>query len=353
MPHWMSNLLVRGAGLVLGLPLITGSGLYWIDIADRFMTFYGLGIVGLAECFAVAVFFGCRRLRGRINESVTTTGLRFYMVGETFTGEDGAGLIKEYVRPEELDGQFDFPLYWQVVKTFLREEQDFRGLESMLQWNQGYYGSWAVMSNFLGNHDVPRALSHAAGQIADMWGNGAKEQGWNNPPGLPSGDDAFKRLRSAWTFLMSIPGIPLIYYGDEIGLAGANDPDNRRNMSFGSDLDPRERSVLEHVRKVSAARRCSKALRRGGVRTLFLLPHTYVFLRDCGDGYPALVALNPATETRTVEVEIPSDVDISGDSRFRDVLGAELSVTGRDVTLTLGPRSSALVLSEPGCVEEW
>ncbi|HEY3355634.1 MAG TPA: hypothetical protein VGQ83_20450, partial [Polyangia bacterium] len=49
-----------------------------------------------------------------------------------------------------------------------------------------YYGSWAVMSTFLGNHDVPRALSHAAGQIADMWGNNAKEQGWNSPPALPT-----------------------------------------------------------------------------------------------------------------------------------------------------------------------
>jgi len=68
MPHWKANLLVGGAGMVLGLPLITGAGLYWLDIMDHFLTFYGLGIVGLVECFCVAVFFGCRRLRRHIDE---------------------------------------------------------------------------------------------------------------------------------------------------------------------------------------------------------------------------------------------------------------------------------------------
>ncbi|PJB33357.1 MAG: hypothetical protein CO108_31055, partial [Deltaproteobacteria bacterium CG_4_9_14_3_um_filter_63_12] len=175
-------------------------------------------------------------LRGRIAESVTTTGLRFYMVGETFTGEDGAPAIKEYVRAEELDGQFDFPLFWQVLATFLREERDFRSVESMLRWDEGYYGPWAVMSNFLGNHDVARALSHANGDIADMWGNGAKEQGWLNPPALPTSSLPFKRLRMAWTFLMTLPGVPLLYYGDELGMQGAGDPDNRQPMLFGASL---------------------------------------------------------------------------------------------------------------------
>ena len=68
MSHGRANIIVGISGLVLGLPLITGAGLYWVDTMDRFMTYYGLGIVGLVECVVVAYVFGCRKLRGHINE---------------------------------------------------------------------------------------------------------------------------------------------------------------------------------------------------------------------------------------------------------------------------------------------
>ncbi|NOZ87990.1 MAG: hypothetical protein GXP49_17355 [Deltaproteobacteria bacterium] len=286
-------------------------------------------------------------LRARIQESVATTATRFYMVGETFTGEDGAGLIKEYVRPEELDGQFDFPLYWQVVKTFLREEQDFRGLESMLEWDQGYYGSWAIMSNFMGNHDVPRALSHAAGQIADMWGNGAKEQGWSNPPGLPQGDLAFKRLCSAWTFLMSIPGIPLIYYGDEIGMPGAGDPDNRRPMIFGDQLDPRQKATLDHVEKLTAARAAHPALRYGVRQQLYMSGDGLIWSYGLSHGNDwAIVAFNRTDKDQTIDIPV-SDMDISGGTRLKDVISGNVStVSSGKLSINLASRESALLVLE-------
>ncbi len=40
-------------------------------------------------------------------------------------------------------------------------------------------------------------------------------------------------LKLAWTFLMTARGIPMIYYGDEIGMQGGNDPDNRRDFPGG------------------------------------------------------------------------------------------------------------------------
>jgi len=68
MPHWQANLIVGGAGLILGLPLLMGAGLYWLDIMDHFLTFYGLAIVCLVECIVVTVFYGTKKLRGHINE---------------------------------------------------------------------------------------------------------------------------------------------------------------------------------------------------------------------------------------------------------------------------------------------
>ncbi len=284
-------------------------------------------------------------IRARIDESVSTTGLRFYMVGETFTGEGegAADLIKHYVRPEMLDGQFDFPLYWQVVKTFLREEQDFRGLEGMLQWNQSYYGDWAVMSNFLGNHDVCRALSHANGDIADMWGNGSKDQGWDNPPGLPAAVEPFQRLRMAWTFLMTIPGVPLIYYGDEYGMPGAGDPDNRRFMQFDAELAAAQLDTLAHVRSLTAARLAHPCFRYGVRSELHMDDDGLVWAYGLTDGSDrAVVVFNRRDSSQTRSFNV-GGLGLTDGTRLRDVLhDTTLTVSGGSISVTLGARDSAV-----------
>ena len=288
-------------------------------------------------------------LRARIQHSVATTGLRFYIVGETFVGEDqgSADLVKHYVNPAMLDGQFDFPLYWQVVKTFLREEQDFRGLEAMLQWDEGYYGEFAVMSNFLGNHDVCRALSHAAGDIADMWGNGSKEQGWSNPPPLPVSEEPYQRLRLAWTFLMTIPGIPLIYYGDEFGMEGAGDPDNRKFMRFGDQLNQYQQDTLAQVQKLTAARSMHPCMRHGTRNQLFMDTDGLVWSYSLQDGLDkAIVVFNKRADAQSVTIPI-GPLGIPNGTTLRDVITDTTVTTNADsVELTLPGHGSAVLVED-------
>ncbi len=286
-------------------------------------------------------------LRARLNESVATTGERFYLVGETYVGEghDAATLIRDYVRPEELDGQFDFPLYWQIVTTLLREERDLGSLAWALNEYDGFYGDQAIMGTFLGNHDVPRAISHAAGQIGDMWGNGAKEQGWNNAPPAPEWDEPHARLRLAWTFLLTNPGVPLIYYGDEFGLEGAGDPDNRRFMRFGEQLTSRQQGTLAHVQKLLAARHAHPAFRYGQRRQLHLdddkLLWAYALETD-GDAAAVVLNRKGNPQTRTISV---SELGWSTGTAVRDLVHEQdLTVDNGSVTVNLGARDAAVLV---------
>jgi MYXO-CTERM domain-containing protein len=269
-------------------------------------------------------------------------GIDHYLVGETFTGEDGRGQIAAFVGPGLLDGQFDFPLHWPVVRTLLRREASLRELDTAVLANDGAYPAGTVMAPFLGNHDVPRAISHAAGQIADAWGNGSKEQGWSDPPAAPTDARAYERLAVAFTFLFTQPGAPLLYYGDEVGLAGAGDPDNRRMMPAEESLTVLQRTLRDTVRALGTLRRDLPGLRRGPRRTLWIDDEVYVWVR--GEGADAVVvAINAEDAERTVDVPLPGDLGIANGTSFDDRLGgAGVSAAGGALHVTLAPRTGAI-----------
>ena len=282
-------------------------------------------------------------LRARIESEIEAgSGQTFWLVGETFTGPWGGGegseesLIKEYVSSDRLHGQFDFPLYWALLESLGRHEASLEVLAQVIVGSDGYYGQGALMSSFLGNHDVARFVSHATGDISDLWGNGSQEQGWENPPPQPAASEAYERLKRAFTLLAGLVQIPLIYYGDEIGLAGAGDPDNRRPMVF-EGLSAQQQGVLSHVQTVFGARRSSLALRRGSLSVIHVAPDVLVLHRQAGES-EAVVAINRG--------EASVSIDLTGATQavFKRLDGSEHVATQ---PLVLGGGSSAILLKAP------
>ena len=84
--------------------------------------------------------------------------------------------------------------------------------------------------------------------------------------------------------------------GDEIGQAGANDPDSRRVQPAESELNDHQKSVRALVQELAALRRCSAALRRGDRLALEVAPHGYAYARDAGGGETALIVINTSTD---------------------------------------------------------
>ena len=275
-------------------------------------------------------------LRARLTSEIDPTrNQSFYMVGETFDGN--RGLIGSYVNPRTmLDGQFDFPLRAQIASNILRREGSMADLAGFLDSNDRAYVPGAVMGTFLGNHDLPRAI-HIAEDTPEFgpW-DGGKDRGWDNTPVLPDYDRPFQRIAVAYALLMTTRGMPLIYYGDEIGMAGGGDPDNRRPMQWDG-LTANQAWLKQRITALLHIRAAHPALRRGFRRTLSAAGDVYVY-EMLGRDEVVYVALNRG------------DQDVAADGlpagSYRDLLSDETVTVSGAPGAPLGPRSARILVRQ-------
>jgi len=131
--------------------------------------------------------------------------------------------------------------------------------------------------------------------------------------------------------MMSSPGIPLIYYGDEVGLAGGGDPDNRRMMVWDdATLNTYQKALRAQVRAMANARADNKALSRGRRTTLSSDQDTWVYrMGSCGVDTPdILVAINKGDGARDVQVPAGTYDELLGGGT---VPGGTLNLPARSV----------------------
>jgi cyclomaltodextrinase len=115
---------------------------------------------------------------------------------------------------------------------------------------------------------------------------------------MASGDKASVEL--ATLLLLTFPGAPCIYYGDEVGLEGGPDPDCRRG--FPSE-DKWDRDVLDYHRQLISLRHSYPALRTGDYQFLYAQGFVYVFARVLNEGEPVIIAVNAGNKCTRVSVE--------------------------------------------------
>ena len=265
-------------------------------------------------------------LRKRVRaELEPETGEHFYMVGETFESGN-RDVIKAYVGEDRLDGQFDFPLRSVLVEKVLRRQGSMHELDAFLASNDAYYPG--VMSTFIGNHDILRVIHTAEDQPWGAWDNGDP---WGAPPGLPDYAAPFERVAVAFTLLFTTQGVPLIYYGDELGMPGAGDPDNRRFMQW-SGVSAHQAWLKTQVGKLGAIRRDHPALWKGTRTTLAVTNDTYAYAMSDGDE-TVFVALNRADVAGAVD-GMPA--------KSQDLLSG---ATVEGPQLTLAPRSARILVA--------
>jgi len=241
-----------------------------------------------------------RMLTRKINENFEQTDpTKIYQVGETFGGYE---LISSYVNNGQLNAQFNFNLYDTSIPVFLKEENSFELLDLQMQKTFQVYGVNNLMANLVSSHDKIRYMAYADGDLEINDGK-AGEIAWTNPPKVDN-PSSYDKLKLQLAYILTIPGVPVIYYGDEIGMTGAADPDNRRMMRFENNLNEFEKKMFKEVSKIVHIRNDHPALRYGDFLTLQADQYIYAYVRsDLNER--VLVVLNKNENDQNVQLDLP------------------------------------------------
>ena len=253
-----------------------------------------------------------------------------WQIGETYGSVE---LIGSYVKTGMIDSQFDFNLYHTSRDVIVDTNRSMRDIAYVVEESEAAYGSHHTMGNITGNHDKPRFISIAGGDMP-LWGIDDKAEGWHREVVVGDMEKGHAGLQLMKAIIATVPGVPCIYQGDEYGVPGANDPDNRDMMTFEgyNDYQLKEYAQTQALLKY---RRSSMPLMYGDIHTLYVDDAAWVFLRHYM-GEWVVVAMNVRGEATTVEATLPAFVKCGGLEKAVATEGAEVKCLGEgnlEVTL--------------------
>ena len=293
---------------------------WWIDRFDA----DGLRIDAVPMMPRAAI----RRIADVVRRKFDHPNQRTYLLGENFVGAGAYDLLRYELGPFGLDGEFDFPMMWAIRGAIAQGVEPMSDLDAAEKSGEASWaGSGAVMARMIGNHDVVRFSSLSAGDAAG--------DGWT--PAAQSTDPiVYRKQQMALAMTYTLPGATVVYYGDEIALAGRQDPDSRRVLPSDAQLSPDQIATRDFTSKLGKLRACSDPLRRGTYRSLVADAEVLAFAReDAQDAAIVVLARNPAAP-----ITLPMQNLAKG--TWKDALGSGLSFDASQPTFTLPSHSVAV-----------
>ena len=257
------------------------------------------------------------------------------IIGEVW--EDGSNKVAYNVRRKHIlgghcDGLMNYPLR-NAILSFFQGGGSEGFVEAMESIRENYppFAFYSAM-NSLGTHDTPRILTLLG---ADSDGKDRSKE-WRaefrlTPEQRTRGKE---RVRAAALLLFCFPGSPTVYYGDEAGMEGFEDPFNRQTYPWGKE----DEEMVDWFKALGALRRDHTALRRGDIRYLRGRGDLLAFTRT-DDRETVLCVVNAGEEPARLELKLTGALTV--------LLGrADEEVTQEGRALLVPPRCAAAVQVE-------
>lgn len=179
------------------------------------------------------------------------------------------GDTREWLQGDEWDSVMNYDAFMEPVTWFLtgmeKHSDDYR--QDLLGNADSFWGamrhhsssfsmpSWQVAMNQLSNHDHSRFMTRTSHKVGRTGTLGPDAANHDNNPAV---------FREGVVIQMTWPGAPAVYYGDEAGVCGFTDPDNRRSYPWGHE----DRDLIEFHKAIIKIHRECRELRTGSIKSL-------------------------------------------------------------------------------------
>ena len=183
-------------------------------------------------------------------------------VWEDASNKVAYGQLRCYCLGDTLDSVMNYPLREGLI-GFLLGEIDAYALKRRLDALYENYPApfAAALMNLLGSHDKARVINRLSGAEPE---NRPREQRAFTPLSDAEYERGKRRFIKAWRFLCAMPGMPCLYYGDEAGAQGGDDPFCRGTYPWGHE----DRALMEEIKRVNHARLKSRAAQNGSLELI-------------------------------------------------------------------------------------
>ncbi len=216
------------------------------------------------------------------------------IIGEVW--EDGSNKIAYGARRRHIwgghcDGLMNYPFQNAVLAYLLGGDAKIF-METMERQRENYpsFAFYASM-NAIGTHDTARILTRLG--AGPGWEHRSKAERAAYRMDADRRERAKALLKLGAAILFAFPGSPTVYYGDEAGLEGFEDPFNRRTFPWGQE----DKDLTEHFAALGRLRKESKALRKGDIRYIAAEGPVLAFARSV-EGESVLCAVNTSEEEK-------------------------------------------------------
>ena len=268
---------------------------------------------------------------GEIRTAMEETAPDSFLLGEVWedaTTKIAYSMRRRYLLGQELHGVMNYPFRTALIAYLLGGDADeFRETLESLRENYPPHAFYSLM-NFLSTHDTPRILTVLGADHVP----GSKEERAVFRLSPARRQLGLKRLRLAALVLFTFPGAPTVYYGDEAGMEGWEDPFNRAGYPWGQE----DSELKSFFSKLAHLRREQPALQTGQLHWRWTAGSLPVFAREL-DGQLLTTVVNAADTPQTLTLPWFGDT-------ARDLLSSEvLSPADNVLPLTLLPHQGLLL----------
>ena len=267
----------------------------------------------------------------KLRAAVEETDPEAFLLGEVW--EDASVKIaynqrRKYFMGKELHGVMNYPFRTALLEYLQGgDAHDFEDAMETLRENYPPDAFYSSM-NFLGTHDTARILT-VLGADGKPEEKAVRAEYRLSPAELKRG---LARLRLAVLILFTFPGAPTIYYGDEAGMEGWEDPFNRSTYPWGKE----DTDLKAYFARLGNLRKENAALNRGTIRFLYSKGPLLIYARE-HEGKRYVTVVNASEEPATLNLpwEAPEATDL--------LTGRTLAAKGSKLPLAIPPYGGLLL----------